>query len=499
MSLRESYSGPRLGLRPRLFLFSNVAITATMSLVAVLVVAHARRQLYGAVEQRSRSVAAALAVPVTDALMNEDLGLLPDTGITDSYISEILETNSDAMLYVIVADESGVVTHSNRWSMVGRPFERALKAEDVVAPPETRIRTEDHGERVLEVMEPLRISTKFWGSLAVGFSLEPVERQIELIAAHLIALGLLLIVANSIITAVSVEWLLRPILSLHQVMQRAAGGELSARASTRRRDEIGELGRAFNGMMNEIEVAREREKARQSQLAHTEKMAAVGTLAAGVAHEVNNPLAGVLTCIENMRADPDNKEMRDQYLELIENGVKRIGGTVANLLDFSRPRPLRMGTMSLNQSLTRVLDLVRFQARKGRVETRLELDDRDPRIVGDPFQVEQLLLNLALNALQAMPDGGTLTLRTLRRDEWEVVEVCDTGVGIPEAIRERIFDPFFTTRDVGEGTGLGLAVSYNIAAAHGGGLEVETTEGEGSVFRVFFPPRRPSETREDGA
>jgi signal transduction histidine kinase len=198
-------------------------------------------------------------------------------------------------------------------------------------------------------------------------------------------------------------------------------------------------------------------------------------------------VAGVLTCIENMRDDPDNSEMREKYLGLIHDGVKRIERTVASLLDFSRPRSMRIGPASLNESLTRVLDLVRFQLRKSRVEPRLELDPRDPWIAGDRFQIEQLFLNLMLNALQAMPDGGTLTLRTLRQGAWEVVEVGDTGSGIPEAIRERIFDPFFTTRDVGQGTGLGLAVSYNIAAAHGGGIEVETIEGEGSVFRILFP------------
>jgi len=479
---------PRLGLRPKLFLFSNIAITATMSLVTLLVVGHERRQQYRAIEQRGRSVAAALAVPVTDALMNEDLGLVTDTGLTDSYISEILATNRDVMLYVIVTDAGGLVTHSNLWSMVGHTFERALGPEAALEHPDVQIRTEAAGERVLEVLEPLHISTKFWGSLAVGFSLEPVEREIQLIASRLVVLALLLIAANSVITAASVEWLLRPILSLHQVMQRAGRGELSVRASTRRHDEIGELGKAFNGMMDEIEEAREHEKARQSQLAHTEKMAAVGTLAAGVAHEVNNPLAGVLTCIENMQADPENREMREQYLELIEDGVKRIERTVANLLNFSRPRPMRLGPTSLNQSLTHVLNLVRFQARKSGVEPRLELDPRDPRIIGDHFQIEQLVLNLVLNALQAMPAGGTLTLRTIRQGAWELIEVCDTGDGIPQAIRERIFDPFFTTRKVGEGTGLGLAVSYNIAAAHGGGLEVETREGEGSVFRVLLPP-----------
>jgi two-component system NtrC family sensor kinase len=487
LSLSEGRGRPRLGLRPKLFLFTNIAISATMGIVTVLVVANERRHQYDALELRARSVAAALAVPVTDALMNVDLGLAPETGLTDSYISEILASNRDAMLYVIVTDAAGVVTHSNLWSMVGRRFERALDPSSVLYHPGAEIRTGEGGERILEVREPLHISTKFWGSLAVGFSLEPVEREVELTVSRLVVIALLVLAANSVISAISMEWLIRPILSLHQVMQRAGRGDLSVRAKMRRRDEIGELARAFDGMMDELEESREREKVRQAQLAHTEKMAAVGTLAAGVAHEVNNPLAGVLTCIENMRADPENREMREQYLALIHDGVKRIERTVANLLDFSRPRSMRLGPTSLNQSLTHVLNLVRFQLRKSDVEPRLELDPRDPRITGDRFQIEQLFLNLVLNALQAMPDGGTLTLRTRRRGGFELAEIGDTGLGIPEAIRERIFDPFFTTREIGQGTGLGLAVSYNIAAAHGGTIEVETTEGEGSLFRVLFP------------
>jgi len=483
----EALRLPKLGLRPKIFLFSNVAIAATMGIVTLFVVAHERRQQHDAVERRARSVAAALAVPITDALMNKDLGRTPSAGLTDNYISEILASNRDAMLYVIVTNVDGTVTHSNRWSMVGRPFERALGPDSVLYHPGAERRTEDGGERILEVREPLHISTKFWGSLAVGFSLEPVEQEIELMASRLVVIALLVIAANSVISAISMEWLIRPILSLHQVMQRAGHGDLAARAASQRHDEIGELGKAFNGMMDELEESREREKVRRSQLAHTEKMAAVGTLAAGVAHEVNNPVAGVLTCIENMQADPENREMREQYLGLIHDGVKRIERTVANLLDFSRPRSMRIGPASLNQSLTQVLDLVRFQLRKSGVEPRLELDPRNPWIAGDRFQIEQLFLNLMLNALQAMPEGGTLTLRTRRQGAWELVEVGDTGSGIPEAIRERIFDPFFTTREVGQGTGLGLAVSYNIAAAHGGGIEVETTEGEGSVFRVLFP------------
>jgi two-component system NtrC family sensor kinase len=497
VSVRETLGLPKLGLRPKIFLFSNVAIAATMGVVTLLVVSHERQQQHDAIEARARSVAAALAVPITDALMNKDLGRAPSTGLTDNYISEILASNRDAMLYVIVTNVDGTVTHSNRWSMVGRPFERALDRSSVMQHPDAQRRTEDGGERILEVREPLHISTKFWGSLAVGFSLEPVEREIELMASRLVVIALLVLAVNAVISAISMEWLIRPILALHQVMQRAGRGDLAVRAASWRHDEIGELGKAFNGMMDELEESREQENVRRSQLAHTEKMAAVGTLAAGVAHEVNNPVAGVLACIENMRDDPENSAMREQYLGLIHDGVKRIERTVANLLDFSRPRSMRLGPASLNQSLTQVIDLVRFQLRKSGVEARFELDPRDPWIVGDRFQIEQLFLNLVLNALQAMPDGGTLILRTRRQGAWELVEVHDTGSGIPEAIRERIFDPFFTTRDVGKGTGLGLAVSYNIARAHGGGLEVETIEGEGSVFRVLFPADEDQEEEEE--
>ncbi len=477
----------RLGLRPKFFLYSNTVIAITMGLATLLVVVHDRRRQYEAVERRSRSVAEALAIPITDALMYEEQGLGQDKGRIDNYIDEILARNRDLMRYVIVADAQGKVTHSNRWHLLGRRFERALDRSALVDPPEAEILTAAGDERILEVREPLAIATKFWGSLTVGFSLEPIERDFEVIASRLVAVALLVIIGNSVMTAVYMESLIRPILELHQIMKKAGRGDLTVRAAADRGDEMGELGAAFNRMMKELGDARALDKVRQSQLAHTEKMAAVGTLAAGVAHEVNNPLGGVLTCIDNMRADPDDREMRERYLELIHDGVKRIERTVANLLNFSRQRGLHLEPTSINHSLRHVVELAAYQLRKGGVEVRLELDSAEPRVMADHFQMEQLFLNLVLNALQAMPGGGDLALRTYRQDAVVVAEVRDTGSGIPEAIRERIFDPFFTTREVGEGTGLGLAVSDSIVAGHGGRIEVESQVGKGTVFRVSLP------------
>jgi len=299
-------------------------------------------------------------------------------------------------------------------------------------------------------------------------------------------MALILMLGNSIMTALYVETLIRPILSLNQMMKRAGAGNLTVRAPTRRGDEVAELAEVFNLMMDELEAAREREELQRVQLAHTEKMAAVGTLAAGVAHEVNNPLAGVLASIENMVDNPDDKEMRDRYLRLIADGLKRIERTVANLLNFARPREILLEPTSINHNLSHVVELVGYQLRAHGVEVKTDFDPNPAVVEADHFQMEQLFLNLVLNALDAMRDGGTLFLRTRVRGGKVIAEVRDTGHGIPAEIRDRVFDPFFTTREVGEGTGLGLAVSGSIVAAHGGKIEIETTVGRGTTFRVIM-------------
>jgi signal transduction histidine kinase len=478
----------RLGLRTRFFLYSNTLIVVTMTIVAIIAIAHERRSRYEAVERRGRSICEAMAIHITDALMYEDLELLMNRGLIDSFISEIQMLNQDFMRYVIVADPDGQVTHSDEWQLLGKSLDRALGQSAVGQAPLAEIREREGDERVLEVSSPLSISTKFWGSLIVGFSLQQVEDRVQQVASRVVQVAILLLVGNSAMTAIYVETLIRPILDLHRMMKRAARGDLAARAQTRSSAaEVGELAKQFNRMMDDLEEANEREKVRQAQLAHTEKMAAVGTLAAGVAHEVNNPLGGVLACIENMRSNPDDSELQSRYLGLIRDGLERIEQTVANLLDFSRHGTMELAPTSVNHTLRHVTELVQYQLRKGGIAVRWALDPKDPYVMADHFRLEQLFLNLVLNALQAMPEGGDLTLHTRHKDGTVIAEVRDTGVGIPDDVRDRIFDPFFTTREVGEGTGLGLTVSDTIVTSHNGTLEMESVVGEGSVFRIMVP------------
>ena len=478
---------PQLGLRVKFFLYSNTLIIVTMTLVTILLVVHERNTRYEAIERRSRSICEVMAIPITDALMYEDLGLILETGMIENNISEIQSRNRDLMRYVVVTDPEGRVTHSSDWALLGQTFERALGVQGVDGGPLLETLEGKDGVRILEGRTPLSISTKSWGTLIVGFSLEQIDQQVRAIATQAALVALVLMIGNSALTAIYVETLIRPILALNRTMRRAARGDLSVRARSRASAEVRELADTFNRLMDETEDAQDREKVQRAQLAHTEKMAAVGTLAAGVAHEVNNPLAGILTCIENMRGNLDDREMIERYLKLIHDGLHRIEHTVVNLLDFSRERKMELAPTSINRCLRHVVELAKYQLREGRVEVEYRLDPADPFVMADPFQLDQLFLNLMLNARQAMPEGGRLTLRTLQADGHVVVEVRDTGVGIPEEMRERIFNPFVTTREVGEGTGLGLTVSDSIVASHGGRLDVDSTVGQGSVFRVSFP------------
>jgi signal transduction histidine kinase len=379
------------------------------------------------------------------------------------------------------------VIHATDRPLIGEFFLRALGPEAASVSPVTGFRQGAGDDRLLEVRATLGTETDFRGSLAIGGSLEPVERRVADLARQAIVAAIALMLVNSVLTALYVETLIRPILSLNRTMKRAGLENLGVRASARTGDEVGELATAFNRMMDELEAAREREKVQRAQLAHTEKMAAVGTLAAGVAHEVNNPLAGVLACVENIRSDPEDEETRERYLDLIVDGLNRIERTVNTLLDFSRQREMSLEETSLNHNLKHVVELVGYQLRQAGIEVRFDLDESGAVVMADHFQMEQLFLNLVLNAVQAMPRGGELVLRTRVGEEDVAAEVRDSGTGIPEQIRDRIFDPFFTTREVGEGTGLGLSVSDSIAAAHGGSIRVESTPGVGTTFRVELP------------
>ncbi len=233
------------------------------------------------------------------------------------------------------------------------------------------------------------------------------------------------------------------------------------------------------------------------QLMQAEKMSSIGMLAAGVAHEINNPLTSVagysealLRRLRDDRTLAEDSRLRDfkKYLEVIIRESYRCKGIIDSLLSFSRKSEGAFGLVDLNTILTEVLELVRHKARNEKIEIREELQPDLPLVKGDSSGLRQVFLNLTVNALQAIDGPGIIDIITTDRDEGMVTAtISDTGCGIQPSMLEQIWDPFFTTKEVGKGVGLGLAVSYNIIKRHGGEVSAESVPGKGSKFTVRLP------------
>ncbi len=259
-------------------------------------------------------------------------------------------------------------------------------------------------------------------------------------------------------------------------------------------DEIGNLGLHFFQLCERlIQYQKELVETRQQE-GFNEKMASMGILSAGIAHEVNNPLGGMLNCVKSMRDNPDDREMLERYLPLLDKGLRRIEQTMRQLLNFGRLEPLQLQKINVGGLLTECLELLSYKL-KG---IHIEQENRFEKLCYiDAEALKQIFVNLGLNAIQAMPDGGTLTIRSEEIDSALRFTFKDTGMGIAKDTLNHIFDPFFTTKEVGVGTGLGLSVTYSLVTQMKGTIEVESEPGTGTTFIVTFPVQTEIRTAED--
>ncbi len=249
------------------------------------------------------------------------------------------------------------------------------------------------------------------------------------------------------------------------------------------------------GLFLERWQARHDREMLEEQLRHADRLATIGQLAAGVAHELNEPLAAILGFAQlSLEVEGVPSEVREDLERMVKSAL-HAREIIKKLMLFSRQTPPRTEEVDVNRLVSEGLYVIESRCAKQGIEMRRELEPELPSLLVDPGQIQQVLVNLVVNAVQAMPDGGTLSIRTFRDGDGVCLEVEDTGMGIDETIRDRIFLPFFTTKDVDQGTGLGLAVVHGIVTAHRGTIEVESEPGRGSRFRVRLPV--PGQDREE--
>jgi len=326
------------------------------------------------------------------------------------------------------------------------------------------------------------------GALYVGLLRAPFLHRQNVVTAVILLAALVATVGCLLLVVFITALVLRPIDRVVAMAHRVIAGDLSARTGIRPPGEMGFLCEAIDRMAAAVAEREAQLKAfTRQQMGKSEKLASIGRLAAGVAHEINNPLTGVLTFAHLLRDKPKMDDEDKQDLDLIIHETTRAAEIVRNLLDFARERAAIKERLSINDVVLRVVRLIRNQKGFDRIRINDLLTTDLPEVDGNMNQLQQVLLNLSLNACEAMPKGGTITIKTFFQDDHVFVEVIDTGCGIKREHLDQLFEPFFTTKPVGKGTGLGLAVSFGIIEQHRGTLEVQTEEGKGSTFRIKLP------------
>ena len=411
---------------------------------------------------------------------------------------------------VRIFDEDGIITYSADPDEVGRAVDSLdyeIYQSDKRSSP---FKSEDSEHRSFCMVQPIENALEcrrchgqekeILGVLDVCVSMAETEKRIAgnsrfLFASTFTTVGL-------VVFAISLSlWLLvnRPVNRLVQTMAKAQKGDLKARAKIRRKDELGHLAQSLNSMLSQLDESdQELKRYHAEQMKRADRLATIGELAAGIAHEIKNPLAGIAGATQVLARDFSDDDPRKQVTQEILKLIERLDTTIKDLLDFARPKMPEVAPTDLGDLLSRTLFLINGMPEKKARGVKIEVDiDPDmPMVPVDPDQLRQVFLNVAVNAVQAMPGGGTLTINMRAEADRELAQIhpagdfvmvsfADTGSGIEEDKLRSIFTPFVTTKT--QGTGLGLPITMRIVEQHGGRITVESAPGKGSIFRIYLP------------
>ena len=527
---------PKNSLKLKISLSLIIVLSTAMVLFTLLILKQRQEDMQSVVARHVTQISE-MVVASTRYTM-----LVNKRDIVEKIIEDIGKQSGIERIRVISKD--GTIIHSNHKTEVG--FSVDQKDDSCISCHQTsqplkrvpddrrwKIVETAGGHRVLGSMHAIRNepscssaschehpqNQSVLGIVDVAYSLDEMDQSLRSHAIYVIGISIGFI----LLFALTIGFLLQrliylPLKDLESGAEKVTSGELAHSIPVRSSDEFGRVAGSFNQMTSALDASRsemellvqtletkvaERTKellAAKAEVAQGEKLASIGVLASGIAHELNNPLTGVLTFTSLMRKKAPEGSEDAEDLDLVIRETKRCASIIKRLLDFAREKVPVKGFYNLNQVIEDTVRFVERPASLQQVEIATELDPELQQAWGDADLIKQVILNLLVNAQQAIEGKGRVTVQThplavkagSAGEPMLEVLVTDTGCGIPQANLQRIFDPFFTSKEVGKGTGLGLSVSYGIVKAHGGRISVESTVGVGTTFRVCLPVTPPS-------
>jgi two-component system, NtrC family, sensor kinase len=526
----------RYGLGTKLIVMLLGAMLAIFALLGYLTIRLQRQHLEAATLLSAERISDVIRRNTTDYMLRNDREGLHHTISTMA--------SEPGMILVRIFDREGHISYSTDPSETNRTVDKDAEACYACHAHQqtlTRINRPDRfrvyraqGQRVLAIITPIEnqaecsnaachahpASQQILGVLDTHLSLARTDQQLAQGSWRMLACDALAMAAIAFLSWLFVRRVVdRPLKQLQAGTQKLSAGALGYQIDLHSKDQIGDVADSFNSMSLQLRSANEQmiswartledrvqEKTHElrrahDEMLHVETMASVGKMAAVVAHEINNPLSGILTYSKLLKKWVDNdqvgqakKQEAQQCLDLISSESRRCGELVRNLLTFSRQSPMNIQSTDINHVVEQCMMLLRHNLEIGAIELHTTLAEALPRLQCDPSQIEQVLLAVIVNAADAMPKGGNLWIesRLCHEGHQVALSVRDDGSGIPPEVLPKIFEPFVTTKENGHGTGLGLAVSRGIMERHSGKISVESEVGKGTTVTITLPvPDRP--------
>jgi two-component system NtrC family sensor kinase len=527
-------------LKFKLVVYLTIALTVAMLLFTGAVAFFLYNQILSKVSDHVMQLSEVISKSTRFAMLQNE------PAYVDRIIHDVAdEENIDR---VRILSQDGRITHSTYAPEIGKTVDRNAEACSRCHESEKPLNQVPQNERtwtfqgadgkpLLGTMEVIRNApscynaachqhskeTSVLGVLDINYSLDRIDSKLRTSTIEIAGFSLGFIALAALTIGYFVHHLVfLPLRDLEGGAQRLSAGNLDQPIPVRSNDEFGKLARSFNNMTDALrdsqaelrELARTLEqkvemrtqelRRAQAETMRGEKLASVGLLASGVAHELNNPLTGILTFSHLLRQKMADNSPDAEDMDLVIRETKRCAAIIKRLLDFAREKQPEKKFNDINQIIADTVRIVERPAHLRDIELTMDLDPSLPLIWIDADQIKQVIMNMIVNAQHAVEEKGSITVRTRRalRTPASVqsaaaipmveISIVDTGCGIPEDNLRRIFDPFFTSKDVGKGTGLGLSVSHGIVEAHGGVIEVHSKVDEGSTFSVLLPLTPPA-------
>lgn len=482
-----------MSLTPPRFISLRVRFMATAVLLTLVISAiwgywswqRERAQLYSQMEQQGSMLVATMAIPIVNALLYEELGIIEEGGLLDNFVAEIMTNPQLKPLYAIVIGKEGRVLAHNRLAEFGARYDDPLTQSALARREVGWVETSVDNQPALDFSAPLAISGKSWGCLRVGVSLVPLQKELQRLAGRVLAFCLVFSLGALLVFAIIGNRLSKPLMTLASRMEKVPEEDRSYQPAAFRADEIGQLQQSFARLLERLNRAEEEREQTVTRLVENERLATIGKLVSGIAHEINNPLAGIQATLFNMQRECTGSSQR--YVDIVQKEIDRIGAIVGQLLDLSRAGALEMEPI-ITGDLFKELHTFAQMTLKPRLVNFTAKDMYPKQIVNvDRDKLYQVVLNLLLNAADAVGENGRVALRAYEHEGDYCLQVADDGPGVPQDQREKVFELFFTTKPPGKGHGIGLATCRSIVELHGGCLEVMPSEWGGAAFVARFP------------